>query len=87
MTSSSYYCPSTQSRPASHSVAALLNPEVGDRFFVGSTLLTRVGPNSKKGKRKGKGEKDEERPKAQPRPECPVGIQSDLDRYQSQFSR
>ncbi|THU97000.1 hypothetical protein K435DRAFT_796862 [Dendrothele bispora CBS 962.96] len=56
--------------------AVLLNPEVGDRFFVGSTLLTRVGPNSKKGKRKGKGEKDEERPKAQPRPECPIHTDS-----------
>ncbi|THU81612.1 hypothetical protein K435DRAFT_808929 [Dendrothele bispora CBS 962.96] len=65
--------------------AALLNPEVGDRFFVGSSLLTRVGPNSKKVKRKGKGVQDKKKRKAQSRPECPVGIQRGLARYKSRF--
>ncbi|THU94980.1 hypothetical protein K435DRAFT_798466 [Dendrothele bispora CBS 962.96] len=69
------------------STTALLTPEVGGRFFVVSTPLKRVGPNSKKGKRQGKGEKDKEKRKAQSRPECPMGIHTDSDRYKSQFSR
>ncbi|THU92030.1 hypothetical protein K435DRAFT_780416 [Dendrothele bispora CBS 962.96] len=67
--------------------AALLTPELGSRFFVASTSLTRVGPISKKGRWKGKGEKYKEKPKAQSRPDCPVGSQTGLDRYQIQFSR
>ncbi|THU88554.1 hypothetical protein K435DRAFT_803425 [Dendrothele bispora CBS 962.96] len=52
--------------------AELLSPEVGDRFFVASTLLTRVGSNSKKVKRKGKGVQDKKKRKAQSKPECPI---------------
>ncbi|THU90290.1 hypothetical protein K435DRAFT_841537 [Dendrothele bispora CBS 962.96] len=68
-------------------IAALLNPEVGDRFFVASTLLTRVVPNSKKVKRKGKGVQDKKKRKAQSKPGCPVDIQTGLDRYKSRFPR
>ncbi|THU92617.1 hypothetical protein K435DRAFT_207076 [Dendrothele bispora CBS 962.96] len=51
---------------------------------MASTSLTRVGPKSEAKRER---EKDEEKPKAQPRPERLVGIQADLDRYKSQFSR
>ncbi|THU81613.1 hypothetical protein K435DRAFT_844676 [Dendrothele bispora CBS 962.96] len=40
--------------------AGLFTPEFGGSFFVASTSLTRVGPKSKKGKRKGKREKHKE---------------------------
>ncbi|THU97013.1 hypothetical protein K435DRAFT_778250, partial [Dendrothele bispora CBS 962.96] len=63
-----------------------LNPRSSCPLLRGIYLTDTGGSQySKKGKRKGKGMQDKEKHEAQCKPEWPLGIQTGLDRYKSQF--